>query len=165
MCTLQQFLLNFLRLLIFFSLLEAGFFRPCLLWSNFRHWRILSQPATCQSVPRIKHCRMLSWSKKASGKPDKCSTRHSLKERAAGLCRCSYFVMAPFDCAVWINQSDGGEDKWTGIWWHNRGLEEEKKKKKTQDLREKIGLEVLTGVDKVDFTNKLKIHRCLSGFN
>lgn len=40
-----------------------------------------------------------------------------------------------------------------------------KKKKKTQDLREKIGLEVLTGVDKVDFTNKLKIHRCPSGFN
>lgn len=41
----------------------------------------------------------------------------------------------------------------------------EEKKKKTQDLREKIGLEVLTGVDKVDFTNKLKIHRCPSGFN
>lgn len=43
--------------------------------------------------------------------------------------------------------------------------QQRKKKKKTQDLREKIGLEVLTGVDKVDFTNKLKIHRCPSGLN
>lgn len=47
------------------DLLPAGslLFRPCPLWSIFRHRRAFCQPANCQSTPEIKRRRTPSWSK------------------------------------------------------------------------------------------------------